>query len=73
MASTRPPNAPTAAASEGVAKPARIAPSTERIRNASGKNEVSTMNNTRPNDRSPTSSSRGLGAIDGFRIDRPIT
>jgi hypothetical protein len=31
------------AASVGVARPNRIAPSTERIRNASGKNEVAIM------------------------------
>ena len=35
------PSAPTAAASCGVARPNRIAPSTDRIRNASGKNDVS--------------------------------
>ena len=33
----------SAAASDGVARPNRIAPSTARIRNASGKNEVSSM------------------------------
>ena len=42
----KPPNAPTAAASAGVARPNTIEPSTARISSASGKNEVSSILNT---------------------------
>src|SRR5512143_3163610 len=38
-----PPNPPTAAASEGVARPNTIEPSTARIISASGKNDVSSI------------------------------
>ena len=41
-----PPKPPTAAASEGVASPNTIDPSTARISNASGKNEASSSLNT---------------------------
>ena len=41
--STKPPNAPTAAASAGVAKPNTIEPSTASISIASGKNDASSI------------------------------
>src|SRR4051812_23426966 len=43
IASTKPPNAPTAAASVGVARPNTIDPSTASISSARGKNDVSSI------------------------------
>src|SRR5436190_20873424 len=42
----QPPNAPTAAASDGVERPKTIEPSTARISRASGKKDVSSILNT---------------------------
>src|SRR5262249_17035057 len=66
------PKAPKAAASFGVARPNRIAPSTARIRNASGKNDVASRYMTSFIGMSVCSFG-SFGASFGLSIDRPIT
>ena len=67
------PSAPTAAASDGVARPNRMAPSTERIRIASGKNEVSSAQKTSLNGISTLAFLRRFGASFGLISTRTIT
>ncbi len=68
-----PPKAPTAAASVGVASPNRIAPSTDRIRIASGKNACSSMIVILTAPMSATASFGSLGISFGFSVARTIT
>ena len=63
--STTAPKAPTAAASAGVANPAKIVPRTKRINENSGKNE--TMTSLIILDLGGISSSLGFGAIEGLK------
>ena len=61
-----------AAASEGVAKPKTMLPSTPRISTVSGKNEVSSILTTSKNGTS-LSSAGSFGASFGLMIARAIT
>ena len=73
VSSTSPPAAPTAAASEGVASPKRIAPSTERMRSARGRNEVRSIHDSRAMPTSRNAPFSGRGATEGWTIARIIT
>ncbi len=64
-------SAPTAAASDGVASPNRIAPSTETISNASGRNDVASAQITVPSG-TLVSSGGSFGASAGLMIARAI-
>ena len=65
-------SAPAPAASDGVASPNRIAPSTEMISSASGKNDVASAYSTVLNGTS-VSSFGSFGASAGLIIARAIT
>ena len=68
-----PPAAPIDAASVGVARPNRMAPSTDKMRKASGKNEVIIMMMMLPFLTASISSCFGGGASFGFSHARPMT